>query len=278
MLNSYHYPSQMWLAETHYPVGDAFPAVIVPEVVLLLAVHPRDDFQITFLPDCQHVFCILIAPLNLTYLLQYLAEQVNQPACNLPRLAPAVLALFPVCQVRLLHVKELCPRTAKSQSAAQLAHRRIALLDLFPQQLRVSRITHLALIARRICVHRVQVLHVRSPLVGEYALELLYLQLPCKFQHYVVQQLVVRQWACRIYYHVAEYLVVDVAVQLFHQFRAAESSEHLQEHQGHFSFRSEERLASQLRPHAFSYQTEVLCHLAEREQLHYSAQFTLFES
>ena len=65
----------MWLAETHYPVGDAFPAVIVPEVVLLLAVHPRDDFQITFLSDSQQVLCILMDPLNLTYLLQYLAEQ-----------------------------------------------------------------------------------------------------------------------------------------------------------------------------------------------------------
>ena len=268
----------MWLAETHYPVGDAFPAVIVPEVVLLLAEHPRDDFQITFLPDSQQVFCILIAPLGLTYLLQYLAEQVKQPACNLPRLAPAVLALFPVCQVRLLHVKELCPRTVDSQSAAQLAHRRIALLNPFPQQPRVCRITHIALIAHRICVHRVQVLHVRSPLVGEYALKLLYLQLPCKIHHYVVQQLVVCQWACRIYYHVAEYLVVDVAVHLFHQFRAAESSVHLQEHQDHFPFRREERLASQLRPHAFPYQTEVLCHLAKRKQLLYPAQFALFES
>ena len=31
-----------------------------------------------------------------------------------------------------------------------------------------------------------------------------------KLHHYVVQQLVVRQWPCRIYYHVAEYLVVYV--------------------------------------------------------------------
>ena len=177
----------MWLAETHYPVGDAFPAVFVPEVVLLLAVHPRDDYQITFLSDSQQVFCILMVPLNLTYLLQYLAEQVKQPACDLPRLDPAVLALFPVCQVRLLHVKGLCPGTVDSQSAAQLAHHHIALHDPFPQQLRVSRITHLALIARRICVHRVQILHVRSPLVGEYALLYLQLQLACKFQHYVVQ-------------------------------------------------------------------------------------------
>ena len=110
--------------------------------------------------------------------------------CNLPRLAPAVLALFPVCQVRLLHVKELCPRTVDPQSAIQLAHHRIALLNPFQQQL-----------------------------------------------------------------------------------RTAESRVHLQEHQGHFSLRREERLASQLRPHALPYQTEVLCHLAEMEQLLYPARF-----
>ena len=240
----------MWLAETYYPVWDAFPAVIVPEVVLLLAVHPRDEFQITFLSltvNRLSAFSLLLSISRVSFsILQYLAEQVKQPACNRPRLAPAVLALFPVCQVRLLLVKELCPGAMDSQSAAQLAHRRIALLAPFPQQLRVSRITHLALIVRRICVHRVQVLHVRSPLVGEYALELLYLQLPCKFHHYVVQQLVVCQWPCRIYYHVAEYLVVYVAVQLFQQLRTAQSRVHLQEHQGNFPFRREERLAPKL--------------------------------
>ena len=65
-----------------------------------------------------------MVPHNLTYLLQYLAEQVKQPAGNLPRLAPVVLALFPVCQVCLLHVKELCPRTLESQSSAHLAERK----------------------------------------------------------------------------------------------------------------------------------------------------------
>ncbi len=97
-----------------------------------------------------------------------------------------------------------------------------------------------------------------------------------KFHHYVVQQLVVRKWPCRIYYHVAEYLVMDVAVQLFQQFRTAESSVYLQEHQGHFPFKCEKGLSSQLRSHAFPYKTEVLRHLVEREQLLYSAQFALF--
>ena len=144
-----HYLPQMWLAETHYPVGNALPAVIIPEVVLMLAIHPRDDFRITFLSDSQQVFRILMAPLNLTYLLQYLAKQVKQPAGHLARLVPAALALFPVCKARFLHVKELCPGTVDSQSPAQLAHRRIVLFDPFPQQPRVSRITYIALIARR---------------------------------------------------------------------------------------------------------------------------------
>ena len=59
-----------------------------------------------------------------------------------------------------------------------------------------------------------------------------------KCHHYVVQQLIVCQWPYRIYYHVAEYLVVDIAVQLFQQFRS----------------------------HDFPYQTVVLCHLAKRKQ------------
>lgn len=59
-----------------------------------------------------------------------------------------------------------------------------------------------------------------------------------KTHHHVVQQLVVRQWQYRIYYHVAEHLVVDVAVQLFYQFGTAESRVHLQEHQGHFSLQA----------------------------------------
>ena len=218
-----------------------------------------------------------MTPLNLTYLLQYLAEQVNQPACNLPRPAPAVLALFPVPQVRLLHVNELCPGTVDSQSAAQLAHRRIALLDPLPttasrQSDNASRshsTSHLCTscpdspctvsTCRRVCPGAV---------VSSTSLQV---PASCRPTAYSLSM------GGRIYYHVAEYLVVDVAVQLFHQFRATLSRVHLQEHQGHFPFRREEGLASQLRPHTFPYQTEVLCHLAERKQLLYPAQFTLLK-
>lgn len=65
----------MWFADTHYPDGDVFPAVIAPEVVLLLTVHPRDGFQIAFFFDSQQVLYSLIISSNLTYRLQHRAEQ-----------------------------------------------------------------------------------------------------------------------------------------------------------------------------------------------------------
>ena len=155
-----------------------------------------------------------------------------------PHKSSALTASFSVRQSPNAPFVLSCPPTAPRLPLN--LHIVASLLYPFPQQLRVSRTTHLALIARRIRIHRVQILHIRSPLVGECTLELLYLLLPCKFHHYVVQQLIVCQWPCRIYYHVAEYLVMDVAVQLFQQFRTAEPSVHLQEHQGHLTLRYKE--------------------------------------
>ena len=204
----------MWLAETHYSVGDAFPVVIVPEVVLLLAEHPRDDFQITFLSDSQQVFCIPIVPLDLTYLLQYLAEQVTQPACNLPRLAPAMLAVS--CMSSPPSARQgtlsgdggvsVC-RSARTSSHSSSRSLPTAASCLSDNASRSHSTSHLCTSCP---VSPCTVSTCRRVCPGD-----LYLQLPCKFHHYVVQQLVVRHWPCRIYYHVAEYLVVDVAVQLF---------------------------------------------------------------
>ena len=100
----------------------------------------------------------------------------------------------------------------------------------------VIRISHLALIAGRIRVHRVKILHVWLPHLRKQVLLLLDLQLADEFHHNIIQQLVVRQRPRRIYYHIAEHLVANVAVQLFHQFRAAQSGVHLQEHQGYLAF------------------------------------------
>ena len=115
-----------------------------------------------------------------------------------------------------------------------LAHRLVTLLYPFPQQLRVRRIPHIALIAGGIHADRIQILHVWLPLFSQDVLQLLYLQFSGKLQHYVIQQFVVCQRTSRIYYHVAEHLVMDVAIQLFRQFWATQTHVHLQEHQCYF--------------------------------------------
>ena len=94
-------------------------------------------------------------------------------------------------------------------------------------------------LAGGIRVHRVQILHVWSPHLRKYILLLLDLQLARQLQNYVIQQLVVCQGPRRVDYHIAEHLVVNVAVQLFHQLRAAQSGVHLQEHQCDLAFRRE---------------------------------------
>ena len=60
--------------EPQYPVRNTLPEVLALEMVLLLAVHLRDDFQITFLPGCQQTLCVLIGTFRLADLFQYLAQ------------------------------------------------------------------------------------------------------------------------------------------------------------------------------------------------------------
>ena len=81
---------------------------------------------------------------------------------------------------------------------------------------------------RRRCT--VSLFHVWCPCIREYVLLLLDLQLVGKLGDDVIYQLVVRQGAQRIDVHVAEYLIVDVAVQLLQKFRGTQLGVHLQEH------------------------------------------------
>ena len=65
-----------------------------------------------------------------------------------------------------------------------------------------------------------------------------------------------RQGACsssvdaRGYPHIAEQLVVEIPIQLFHQFRTAQSRVHFQEHQRNLSLRRKIRPVSSLHSHA----------------------------
>ena len=164
-----------------------------------------------------------------------------------------------------------------SLALAQLAHSLVALLYTFPQQLGFSWVSHLALIAGGIRAHRIKILHVRFPHLCKYVLLLLNLQLTRQLQNDVIQQLVVCQRSGWGDYHIAEHLIVNVAVQLLHQIWTTKSGVHFQEHQCHLSLWCEIRFPSTLCPHTLACQSEVLCHLTQWKQLLYTSQLALLE-
>ena len=71
----------------------------------------------------------------------------------------------------------------------------------------------------------------------------------------------------RVYSQIAEELIVDVAVKMLHQLRAAQTCVHLQEHQRNLALRGEVCFSPFLRSHALAYQSKVLCHLTKRQPL-----------
>ena len=81
----------------------------------------------------------------------------------------------------------------------------------------------------------------------------------------------------RGYPHIAEQLVVDVAVQLLYQLRAAQACVHLQDHQRNLALRREVQSASGLRSHNLSRQSKVLRHLMQGKFLPDPSKLALFE-
>lgn len=69
----------------------------------------------------------------------------------------------------------------------------VGLLYALPQQLRICRIAHTALVAGGIGEQCVQVLHVWLPCLGKRSLDRLYLQMAGQLRHHLVDNLVVRQ-------------------------------------------------------------------------------------
>ena len=150
-------------------------------------------------------------------------------------------------------------------------------LKALKESFSMKEIPHLALIARRICVECIKLFHVRFPCIREYVLLLLDLQLVGKLGDDVIYQLVVRQGAQRIDVHVAEYLIVDVAVQLLQKFRGTQLGVHLQEHKSNLTLRGEEGLTATLTYRMVAHQTKVHCHLMKREKPFHTSKFAVFK-
>lgn len=153
----------------------------------------------------------------------------------------------------------------EAKGCAHTAHYGICPIYAFPQELGVCGITHVALVACGVSVHRVQVFHVWFPHVGQYLLLFLHPELACKFGYDAVYKLVVLQGVERVYHHAAEQLVVDVAVQMLQQLGSTQLRVHLQKHKSNLAFRTEVRLWAAMNSTDRFHKTETQGHLMQRE-------------
>lgn len=216
VLLSSHDWADVRLADADNSAGDALTCVTTVEVVVLLAVYLGDDINVREVYLFQGLVTMMLS-LQAAYLLQYLPQKGQFTADKPSGLLVLVAALLHISHVRLCHVKVLGPGTVDAKGFARLAHGGVGLLYALPQQLRICRIAHTALVAGGIGEQCVQVLHVWLPCLGKRSLDRLYLQMAGQLRHHLVDNLVARQRFHWMNPDAAEYLVVNVAVELLHQ-------------------------------------------------------------
>ncbi len=102
-------------------------------------------------------------------------EDVKELCCLPPGLDTVKIIMLLLCPERAFHRSGHDSCKSLSHNMHPLAgytQGGVCLLAAFPQQFHICRITHLTLIARRICVHCVQNLHVRLPFLRQGILQL----------------------------------------------------------------------------------------------------------
>ena len=91
-------------------------------------------------------------------------------------------ALFHIGHVVTGYIKVLRPHAMDAKFTACLAHHRIHLFYAFPQQFRISWVTHGTFVTGSIGIESVEILHVRLPCLSQCLLLILYLQAAGQFQ------------------------------------------------------------------------------------------------
>ena len=111
-----------------------------------------------------------------------------------------------------------------------------------PKQFEVCRETQVALIAGRIRQAQVLVLEVVFPPGVQYALKVVYVEVPGKAVAYGTYDLPVLDGIDRVYQHTAEHLHVDASVEQLYQAVVRLARVCLEEHKGDFHFCRKKRL------------------------------------
>ena len=133
--------------------------------------------------------------------------------------------------------------------------------NTFPKQFHICRKTHVTFITRGISHAHVKVLKIWFPVGGQYLLKGVNIKTGCYLIADGTDYLVVGYGKGRIYHDSAEYLVVEVAVEMFHQLSVGESGVGFQDHKGNLCQRAKNVPASK----TLFRQAYGFCHTVKRE-------------
>ena len=153
-----------------------------------------------------------------------------------------VLALLGVCKRGLGNIIVLVSRNPFRQPPAPANEQVVKPSATLPKQFDVGRETQVALIAGRIRQAQVLVLEVAFPPGVQYALKVVYVEVPGKAVAYGTYDLPVLDGIGRVYQHTAKHLHVDASVEQLYQAVGRQARVCLEEHKGDFPFCRKKRL------------------------------------
>lgn len=165
-----------------------------------------------------------------------LGKKFQEPSPEPARGRAGVLALLGVCKRGLGNIIVLVSRYAFRQPPALANEQVVKPSATLPKQFDVCRETQVALIAGRICQAQVLVLEVALPPGVQYALKVVYVEVPGKTVAYGTYDLPVLDGIGWVYQHTAEHLHVDASVEQLYQAVVRQARVCLEEHKGDFPF------------------------------------------
>ena len=146
-----------------------------------------------------------------------LGKKFQEPSPEPARGRAGVLALLGVCKRGLGNIIVLVSRYAFLQPPALANEQVVKPSATLPKQFDVCRETQVALIAGRIRQAQVLVFELAFPPGVQYALKIVYVEVPGKAVAYGTYDLPVLDGIGRVYQHTAEHLHVDASVEQLYQ-------------------------------------------------------------
>ena len=217
------------------------PELLACEQVRLLEAYLTHGAQPLFL-FCRQTDAGAVQLAKAVPLEAELGKKFQEPSPEPARGRAGVLALLGVCKRGLGNIIVLVSRNPFRQPPAPANEQVVKPSATLPKQFDVCRETQVALIAGRIRQAQVLVLELAFPPGVQYALKVVYVEVPGKAVAYGTYDLPVLDGIGRVYQHTAEHLHVDASVEQLYQAVGRQARVCLEEHKGDFPFCRKKRL------------------------------------